>query len=367
MIKIKSLLGYGKYNMNKTFIIIAGALALGPISSFAKSPLFSLQEGDGFKRFSVSVGALYVSPLGKAQPIKNYTAIKNGYVSQNGEISVQAIKDNLNPSFTPPAGLDGLLGIASAGNNGKVRASLSGTSTINGLEQWTSADTGLEADQVLTLGIMSNYHFTDNISFEMKAGFPPKVDIKGKGQIYSPFSAISTGAVTLDMKKDLLITDLSKHGKAAEARAWTPAFEFQYHFGKTGVNKFRPYVGAGLLFAYFNELKLNPGLEQDLIDAGHMIANIKNNQAGASLDREKSSANPVVKLEAHSAVAPVITAGFTYDFNDRWFGVASISYAHLKGESEITVTDEQLGELVRSTSEIEITPALGYAGIGYRF
>lgn len=358
--------------MNKTLIVIASTLVLSPITSFAKSPYFSLQEGKGFKRFSVSVGALYVSPLGTAQPIQNSTAIQNGEVAKNGEISIDTIMDNLDKDAEQPAGLRLLLNAGAIGNNGVVRESFSGSSTINGLDQWTSPGTGLEADKVITLGIMNNYYFTDNISFEMKAGIPPKVDIKGKGQIYSPFSAVSRPIPSLDiakinMKNDIFVTDLEKHGKVAEARAWTPAFEFQYHFGKTGVNKFRPYVGAGLLFAYFSELELNPGLEKDLIEAGHMIANIKNGKAGASLERLTSTANPTVKLEASPTIAPVITAGFTYDFNDRWFGVASISYAHLKGESEIIVSDPQLGELVKSKSDIEINPALGYAGIGYRF
>ena len=39
---------------------------------------------------------------------------------------------------------------------------------------------------------MTNYFFTDNISFEMKAGIPPKVDLQGKGKIYAPFAAVAT-------------------------------------------------------------------------------------------------------------------------------------------------------------------------------
>ncbi len=46
--------------------------------------------------------------------------------------------------------------------------------------------------------------------------------------------------MSLELQNDIFITDLAAHGPAASARAWTPAFEFQYHFGKTGVNKFSP-------------------------------------------------------------------------------------------------------------------------------
>ena len=134
-----------------------------------------------------------------------------------------------------------------------LRANTSGEATINGLDNWQAQGTGLEADDVTTLGIMSNYFFSDNVSLEIKAGIPPKVDIQGKGQIYAPLTSIAEptgiGAFLspLPLKNDIFITDLSGHGKVAEARAWTPAFEFQYHFGKSGLNKFRPYVGAGMM------------------------------------------------------------------------------------------------------------------------
>lgn len=234
--------------------------------------------------------------------------------------------------------------------------------------------TGLTADDVTTLGIMTNYYFTDNISFEMKAGIPPKVDLQGKGKIYAPFSGTATPTlgnielpIDIILKKDIEITDLEAYGPAASARAWTPAFEFQYHFGKTGVNKFRPYVGLGVMYAYFNELEINSRTEQDLIAAGHMIANIKQGNAGASLEGKLSEADPKVKLEASDAFAPVATVGFSYDFNDTWFAVGSVSYAHLKNDTTITVTDANLGELIRSKADIEVNPILAYAGIGMRF
>lgn len=209
----------------------------------------------------------------------------------------------------------------------------------------------------------------------MKAGIPPKVDLQGKGKIYAPFAAIATPQIgslpleflNIDLQNDIFITDLEAHGPAASARAWTPAFELQYHFGKTGVNKFRPYVGLGIMYAYFNELEINPRTEQDLIAAGHMIANIKEGNAGASLEGKPSNANPTVDLEATDAFAPIATVGFTYDFNHTWFAVGSVSYAHLKNETTITVSDDSLGELITSKADIEVNPILAYAGFGMRF
>ncbi|AMW79331.1 hypothetical protein AMD27_10760 [Acinetobacter sp. TGL-Y2] len=360
--------------MNKTLLYLATSLAAVPTLTYADSPYFSLKDGDGFKRFSVSVGALHVMPQGKAQPIQINTAIKNGEVAQNGTIKVDTVLENLDPNLNQDA-LAATLKFLGFFTGGDLPSGISGSSKIQGLESWEAQNTGLEAEDVTTFGIMTNYFFTDNISLEIKAGIPPKVDIMGKGKISAPFAAIATpqiGNLPLDfleigLKNDIAIADLDAHGKAAEARAWTPAFEFQYHFGKTGVNKFRPYVGVGLMYAYFNELEMNPALEKDLVTAGHMIANIKQGNAGAALEKKESSANPVVELEASDAFAPVATVGFTYDFNDRWFAVGSVSYAHLKGETTITVKDAQLGELVQAKSDIEINPILGYAGVGYRF
>ncbi|BCT89631.1 MULTISPECIES: OmpW/AlkL family protein [Acinetobacter] len=358
----------------KTIMVCMAGLATLPLLAHAESPYFSLQDGDGFKRFSVSVGALHVMPQGKAQPFQVNTAVKNGEVARNGTIQVDTVLNNLN-SNVDQEGLAAALEFLGFFTGGELGSGLSGSSRIQGLEEWNNPGTGLEADDVTTLGILSNYFFTDHVSLEMKAGIPPKVDLQGKGKIYAPFAAIATPQIgslpleflNIDLQNDIFITDLEAHGPAASARAWTPAFELQYHFGKTGVNKFRPYVGLGIMYAYFNELEINPRTEQDLIAAGHMIANIKEGNAGASLEGKPSNANPTVDLEATDAFAPIATVGFTYDFNHTWFAVGSVSYAHLKNETTITVSDDSLGELITSKADIEVNPILAYAGFGMRF
>lgn len=360
--------------MKKSLLCIVSSLAVLPTLSYAESPYFSLKDGDGFKRFSVSVGALHVMPQGKAQPFQVNTSVKNGEVSANGDIQVDTVLNNLNPDVNQSA-LAGALKFLGFFSGGKLDSGLSGSSKIQGLEQWDNSGTGLEAEDVTTLGLISNYYFTDHISFETKAGIPPKVDLKGQGKIYAPFSAVATPQIgklpiefaNIDLKNGIFITDLGANGAAASARAWTPAFELQYHFGKTGVNKFRPYVGLGMMYAYFSDVEINPQTEKDLIAAGHMIANIKEGNAGASLEGKLSKANPQVDVEATDAFAPIATLGFTYDFNDKYFATGSVSYAHLKNETIITVTDTKHGELIRSQADIEINPLLVYAGVGMRF
>ena len=250
-----------------------------------------------------------------------------------------------------------------------IPGALTGTATVNGLSSWTSEGTGLTAKDVDTFGLMGNYYFTDNLSLEFKAGVPPKVEIEGKGQIYAPLTGKdSTPLGSIDLKKDIAITDLTKHSKAASATAWLPAAELHYQFGKSGVNKLRPYVGVGVMYAHFTHLKVDNGVKDDLIAAGHMIQNVLDGQAGAALDGKKSSANPVVKVEADDAWAPMATLGATYDFNDRWFGVGSVTYAPMSSDATITISDSNTNkQLVTAKTKIDIDPLITYVGVGYRF
>ncbi|ENV08174.1 hypothetical protein F966_04039 [Acinetobacter higginsii] len=350
--------------MKKSFAcLITGVCAL-PTLTFADSPYFSLKDGDGFKRFSVSAGWLHAMPQGSANPVNINTSVAEGTKAKVGDVSKQAVlaaadrdSNKLLYDTIKIQPLDPVPGL------------LTGTATVNSLSNWQSQGTGLEADNVDTVGIMANYHFTDNISLEVKAGIPPKVDIKGKGDIYAPLTGQAETALgTIGLKQDIHITDLTQGDKAATARAWLPAVELHYQFGKSGVNKFRPYVGAGVMYAYFNDLKINSGIESDLIKAGHMIQNIHDGKAGAALDGKTSSADPVVKLKATDTFAPIVTVGATYDFNPNWFAVGSVSYSKMNNEAKISVTDRNTGkELIKANTKIDIDPLITYVGVGYRF
>ena len=46
-------------------------------------------------------------------------------------------------------------------------------------------------------------------------------------------------------------------------------------------------------------------------------------KAGASLEGKPSSGNMKVKVDATDTIAPIVTAGFTYDFKQNWFATAS--------------------------------------------
>ncbi|WP_151869914.1 OmpW family protein [Acinetobacter sp. TUM15509] len=370
--------------MKKTAIKIAIATTL--------MTLTHLTYAQEFKRFSVSAGWLHVMPQGKANPFNINTNVKNGTVAKVGSISTNSFLNSVDPNTTMTdlggevwnlkETLTEFLAQPDIQNqltdgNGNVLAEVSGTARINGLENWQQKDAGLEVDDVDTLGLMFNYYINDNVSLQLIGGVPPKVDIKGKGEIFAPLSGLAMSSADLvkylfpdgiELGQAIPITNLGNKSNAATARAWTPAIEAQYQFGKSGVDKFRPYIGAGLMYAHFNQIKLNGGIRSDLISAGHMIQNVLDGKAGAALDRKVSSADMTVKVDADDTIAPIVSVGFTYDFNNSWYGVGSVSYAKLNNEATINVVNKNTGnKLIHATTKIDIDPLITYVGVGYRF
>lgn len=370
-----------------------------PVISHAESPYFSLKSGKDFKRFSVSAGWLHAMPQGSANPVNVGTAAINGKYDV-GEVRTDTVTEVIANTPEGNAQKDKLINVVNLGKTiglidretGTLTPDMSGNVQINSLESWQNPETGLEAQDVDTLGIMLNYHITDHWSFEIKAGIPPKVDISGKGQINAPLQGISTpvgnikgdgiisdlvagvannlinGIGDIPLDSQIPVTNLSQSKSAATARAWLPAAEIHYQFGKSGVNKFRPYVGVGVMYAYFDKVKLDGAIENDLITAGHMIYNILDNKAGAALEKKLSAGNPVVNVKASDTFAPIATLGATYDFNQNWFAVGSVSYAKMNNEATINVIDQNTGmELINSKTKIDIDPLITYLGVGYRF
>lgn len=356
--------------MNKTLTLACAIVAPLLFSQSAVAEFDYFKTDGSFKRFSVSAGWLHASPQGKANPMQTTTAIKDGTVAKNGSIKVDTVKDIIDDPKEDQ--INGLLDFVSLGNGdfdlGGV--GLSGETKINGLESWTSAGTGLEADDVDTFGLLFNYYMNDHWSIEVKAGIPPKVDILGQGQVFAPLTGTANAPIVgeFNIAKEIPITDLTQGGGvSSSARAWLPAAGVQYQFGKSGVNKFRPYIGAGVMYAYFNDIELNDGIRNDLEMAGHQIQNIKDGKAGAALEGVKSSRGMSVDVEADSAFAPIVTLGATYDFNDKWFGVGSVSYAKLDSDTTITVKNDTGEELIRAKTNLDIDPYITYLGVGYRF
>lgn len=356
-----------------------------PIACLLSTNLAYADSSD-FKRWAVSAGWMHVMPQGKANSTHVTTSVEEGGNYGVGSLWGRDIA-NYATNVSDIKGMGGLVlgGIIKSGlkdPNYKVNDSLmkGSKSDITGISDYTSSG-GMEAENTDTLGLTLSYFVNDNVSLELVGGIPPKVDIKGVGEIRAvavstantppPFGTPPTYLNGLKLVKDTLITDLGAHGRVAEVTAWTPAATVKYHFGASGKDRFRPFVGAGVTYGHFNKIKLNGGVKDDLIQAGYMIDNILSGRAGEALHggQGSSTATPEVKVKTSDAFAPVFTAGFTFDMTERWFTTGSLSYMpNFNNVATVTVTDTSTGrELIKSTTKIDLDPLVTYVGVGYRF
>lgn len=84
--------------MNKSFAGLMTSLLFISAHSHAASPYFSLKDGDGFKRFSVSAGWLHAMPQGKANPVRINTPIAEGTQSKVGDVSTDSVLNAIDQS-----------------------------------------------------------------------------------------------------------------------------------------------------------------------------------------------------------------------------------------------------------------------------
>ena len=344
-------------------------------------------DSTNYKRWAVSAGWMHVMPQGKANSTHVTTSVKEGGSYGVGslwgsDLGAYALNGNELEDSLGRLMFNAFVRNGQKDPNYQVPAGFmkGARADITGISDYT-ADGGMEIDDTDTLGLTLSYFVNDNVSLELVGGIPPKVDVKGVGEIRAAALSTSNSPLPpfspptyfdgLQLLKDTLITDLGAHGTVAEVTAWTPAVTAKYHFGTSDKNKFRPFVGAGVVYGHFNKLKLNGGVREDLVQAGYMIDNILNDRAGEALHGGKgsSTATPEVKVKTSDAFAPVFTAGFTYDLTERWFTTGSLSYMpNFNNVATVTVTDTSTGtRLIKSTTKIDFDPLVTYVGVGYRF
>ncbi len=203
-------------------------------------------------------------------------------------------------------------------------------------------EAGFEVQNADTVGLMLDYFVNDNVSLELTLGAPPEMELAGKGTI-----SVATA------KGKLPVIGLDKYDKVATTDAYTPTISARYHFGSID-NKFRPFVGAGLMYAHFSDVQADPNVNAEL-------------QANPALAAMKPTLG---KIKVDDAIAPVVMLGADYNINKNWFATASVSYAHLSTRAKLDVHGMTLAgqtTLLSGQSDIEIKPIVTYIGLGYRF
>lgn len=180
----------------------------------------------------------------------------------------------------------------------------------------TGANARIDSATTATFGAL--HMFTDHLGAELTLGLPPTLDVD---------LTVPNGTPPIN------------HPKAAKARTWTPALVGKWLFMEPG-SRWRPYVGLGITYAYFDRIRINA--------ADPLVTTL----AGGSADLDPSW-------------APVYNAGIIYNFNDRWSINASVSYIPLK--TDVTLRGGTAAPGVTTTSRLEINPTDYVVRIGYRF
>jgi outer membrane protein len=180
-------------------------------------------------------------------------------------------------------------------------------------------NTGAGLTSADTAGFTLGYFVTDHIATELVMGIPPKFDLKGEGSF-------------------------SQYGTLGTAKQWSPTLLFKYYF-REPTAKFRPYVGMGVTYTWFSDAK---------ITNGSFESGVLHGPTDVTTDR---------------SWAPVLNAGFVYNFTEHWFTGFSFSYVPLTVTAKLTSqAATPVGTLALKTeSKIRLNPIVTYLNVGYRF
>ncbi|KAF1039787.1 MAG: Outer membrane protein W [Herbaspirillum frisingense] len=175
-----------------------------------------------------------------------------------------------------------------------------------------------------TVGLAFTHFFTDNFALTADLGIPPTFHLNGSGS-------------------------LSSVGEIGKAKQWSPAIVAKWYFGD-GNSKFRPFVGAGVSYVWYDNIELTNNFQQAL------SLRYTGGLSGAS----KSSA------DLSSSWAPVFNLGAAYNFDKNWSLNFSVSYLPLKTDADITTT-LPTGAKVHSTTSLTLNPIVTFLSVGYKF
>ena len=173
---------------------------------------------------------------------------------------------------------------------------------------WPNTQTDVSSDWTLGGGV--TYMITDNWSVDVPLALPFTHTLTGAGAI--------AGVGTIGTTKALPLT------------VWG-----QYRFGEAKA-AFRPYLGAGLTYAYFYD---------------ENATNTLNALSGGT------PSNPTT-FSIESKFALGVQAGATYAFNERWFLDGMVGYTWLKNTTTLSTGQ---------TQPMTLNPVSVAISVGYKF
>jgi outer membrane protein len=190
----------------------------------------------------------------------------------------------------------------------------------------TVPNTGTRVDDADTLGVTLSHFFTDHIAVESISGVPPKFKFTGTGILAAP--AINP---------------------LGDAKLWSPTLLLKYYFRQAEA-KWRPYVGLGVSYIWFNGGHVNPAFQQGL---------------SLQLTNGQSASLPTT-AKIDSVWSPVFNAGLNYNFDRHWSAGLSVSYLPFGTQSNLTTTLPN-GQSIHSVAKIKLDPLVTSVSVNYRF
>jgi outer membrane protein len=196
------------------------------------------------------------------------------------------------------------------------------------------AGSGASISNADTVGVALTHFFTDNFALTADVGIPPKFKLNGTGTLQGV-------------------------GEIGNAKQWSPAIVAKWFFGD-GNSKFRPFVGAGVTYVWYSDVKLSSNFQQTI---------------SRSYSGPFASTSATSTADLSSSWAPVLNLGATYNFDNNWSLGFSVSYIPLKTDATITTTGLPTGTgsgaaangPVTSRTSLTLNPIVTFLSVGYKF
>lgn len=282
-------------------------------------------------RFAVAALMALAVPLAHAQSNAEESAGDGGffdrYVRGRNVLSVGVIHIHPTGSSTP----------------------LQTSTSALGLGTYESPGTSARTSNSTTLSVTQTYFIDDHWAVTAVGGIPPRNTIYGRGKIIAPVPGVG----------NLTLMDLNQaqFSPIATARAWNPAIVGQYYFG-TAQSKLRPFVGAGVSYNFFTQLRLNANFVRAMENLGPVL------QLGMG---QVPTGPAKVSAETSSSWAPVANLGLSYEFAKDWTLVGTVAYLPLRTTATITMRSQQGQVLAVNKTELKVEPVVFNLSVGYRF
>ena len=292
---------------------------------------FTLRFAPARSFFAVAAAIAMAAPVAHAQSNEAQTASDGSffdrYIRGRNVLSVGVLHIQPTDSSTP----------------------LSTSTSALGLGTYESPGTSAKTGSSTTLSLTQTYFVNDNWAVTAVGGIPPTTNIYGRGKVVAPVPGL--GNLTL------IDLGLPKNNPVASARAWNPAIIGQYYFG-TAQSRLRPFIGAGVSYNFFTQLRLNSNFVSAMQNLGQVL----------QLGMGQIPTGPAkVSAATSSSWAPVANIGMSYEFAQNWTLVGTVAYLPLKTTSTITLRSQEGQVLAVNKTQINVKPVVFSLNVGYRF